>query len=47
MASPCLGGHFLVPPYFAPLDHAQAMRLVIPGATLTALGFKPCSPDFA
>ncbi len=29
---------------FGPLDYARTMRYVIPGATLTALGFQTFSP---
>ena len=31
---------------FGPLDYAQTMRLVIPGATLTALGFQTILSSF-
>jgi hypothetical protein len=31
---------------FGPLDYAQTMRLVIPGATLTALGFQTMLSSF-
>ena len=31
---------------FGPLDYAQTMRLVVPGATLTALGFQTILSSF-
>jgi len=32
--------------HFGPLDYATTMRLVIPGATLTALGFQTLLSSF-